>query len=207
MLRRYSKLVVAMAVIGLLVLAASPAGQGAWFHLAPLRWTGEAERLAAAIGLKPGSTVADIGAGDGALIVELAHLIADGTAIATEMSADKRERIAERAQRAGARVVVRPADATATGLEPASCDAVTMRMVLHHVADRAAFAADIRRALKPGGRVAIVDFAGGALPHLGEDHGVSSDDVRASFESAGFILERSDDSWGGGTFLLVFRKD
>ena len=79
-----------------------------------------------------------------------------------------------------------------------------MRMVLHHVGDRAALARDIRRSLRPRGRVAIIDFAPGAVPHLGDDHGVTAGEVVAHFAAAGFEVAAREEAWGGGNFLLVF---
>lgn len=195
-----------VVVGGGLVFGAVPLGRDVLFHALPIRWTGEAERLAAALNLSPGHTVADIGAGEGALVVELArHVGARGRAFASERTPEQRQRIAERASRSGVAVSVIDAADRATNLPDACCHAVTMRMVLHHVGEPEIFARDLRRSLRSGGRVGIVDFAPGALPHLADDHGVGPDRVIDAFTAAGFAVEARDDRWGGRTFLIVFR--
>ena len=79
-----------------------------------------------------------------------------------------------------------------------------MRMVMHHIADAPAFARDLQRSLRSGGKVAVIDFAPGALPHLASDHGISVDRVEEMFRSAGFRIAARNEQWGGRTFLLVF---
>jgi ubiquinone/menaquinone biosynthesis C-methylase UbiE len=161
--------------------------------------------LAARLQLEPGDTVADIGAGSGALIVELArHVGPQGAAYATERTPDQRQRIAARAASAPVPVTVVEAGDQTTNLPDACCDAIAMRMVMHHIADPAAFARDLRRSVRSGGRVAIIDFAPGALPHLTDDHGIEAGRLVEAFHSAGFTATARSDGWGGRTFLLVF---
>lgn len=194
-----------MCVVGT-VFAATPLGRDLMFHVLPLRWTGEAERVAAAVNIGPGATVADLGAGSGALVVELARIVGPrGRALASERSEGLRSRIAERAKSAGVAVAVVAGADRATNLPDACCDAITMRMVMHHIADREAFARDVRRAVRPGGRIAIIDFLPGALPHLAADHGVDPADVVAAFSAAGFQVVTRDDAWGGRNYLIVLR--
>lgn len=191
---------------GGLLLAATPLGRDLLFHTVPIRWTGEADRLAAALNLHAGQSVADIGAGDGALIVELARRVgAQGRVYATERGPAQREEIASRAARNDVPMIVIEAGEHVTNLPAACCDAITMRMVMHHIADPVAFARDLRRSVRNGGRVGIIDFAPGALPHLADDHGVGPDRVIDAFTAAGFAVDARDDRWGGRTFLIVFR--
>jgi ubiquinone/menaquinone biosynthesis C-methylase UbiE len=188
------------------VFAVTPLGRDLIFHVVPLRWTGEAERLAAALHVRSGSVVADIGAGSGALIVELARMAGpQGRAFASERTPDQRGAIQNRATSAGVAVTTIEAADASTNLPDACCDAITMRMVMHHIADAAAFARDLRRSIRPDGRVGIVDFAPGALPHLADDHGVPPERVVSHFEAAGFEVAARHDDWGGRTYLLVFR--
>jgi ubiquinone/menaquinone biosynthesis C-methylase UbiE len=187
------------------VFAVTPPGRDLWFHVLPFGWTGEAGRLAAALEVRPGSVVADVGAGNGGLIVELARIAGPrGGAFASERTAEQRAAIDRRAKAAGVAVTVVEAADRATNLPDACCDAIALRMVLHHIADPGVFAEDLRRAIRPGGRVGIIDFAPGALPHLAGDHGVSRERVVSQFEAAGFQVAARDDQWGGRTYLIVF---
>lgn len=173
----------------------------------PAAWTGEADRLFAALALAPGQRVADVGAGTGDFAVAMANRLGpDGRVVATELTEDRRRQIVDRTRRLRAAVEVRVASAGATGLEDAAFDAVYLRTVFHHVEDRARFAEALGRAVRPGGRIAIIDFPPGALWFHGADHGVSADDVRDAFWSANWTLTTRVDEWGGGMFLLVFER-
>lgn len=195
----------AVAVGGAAVFAITPLGRDLLVHAVPMRWTGEAARLATALKIGPGTTIADIGAGNGALAVELAAIAGSaGRTFATERTPAQRQRISERAASAGVAVTVLAAPDTATGLPDACCDVITMRMVMHHIGDSAAFARDLKRSLRPGGRVAVIDFAAGALPHLAHDHGVNPQQVIALFTAAGFAVEQRQPQWGGRSYLIVF---
>jgi ubiquinone/menaquinone biosynthesis C-methylase UbiE len=195
----------AVALLGAAVFAATPLGRDLLFHLLPVRWTGEPERLVASLRLTPGQTVADIGAGSGALVVELARVVGpEGRAYATERTPTQRDAIFTRARSARASVTVLEAPDHATNLPDQCCDAIVMRMVWHHIDDPQRYAVDLRRALRRGGRMAIIDFAPGALPHLADDHGVSPEQVMQAFAAAGLDLQSRDDHWGGRSYLLVF---
>ena len=202
-----------MAVLVALVGTGLSIGAGTlvWrfgYYAAPLAWTAEPERLAAALGVTAGMTVADVGAGSGDLAAALAGVVGeDGLVYATELSPARRDDIARRvatSRLGNLRVVT--GGAVETGLPPACCDALYLRTVFHHVADRGAFAAALGRAVRPGGRVAVIDFAPGTLWFHGADHGVTPDQVRASLEEAGWRLRDRNDHWGGGMFLLVFDR-
>jgi SAM-dependent methyltransferase len=206
--RRLAVGLAALVVTLVVVAVATPLGRDLLVHLVPMRWSDEPERLAAALGIREGSRVADIGAGSGALAVELATLVGPaGRAYATEMTEEQRTAIAGRASSAGLRnVTVLAAQEQGTNLPDGCCDAIAMRLVLHHVADHARFAADIKRSLVPGGRVGIIDFPPGALPHIADDHGVDPEGVIRTFTAAGFELHSRNADWGGRTYLLVFRS-
>lgn len=196
----------------LLVLAAVTAGRTAAFHFLPPAWTGEAARLAKVLELAPGAVVADIGAGDGELAIELARVVgSSGVVYATEMTEEQRTAISEAARAAGAtQLRVMAAAERTTGLPAACCDAVYLRTVLHHIADRDGFARELRRLMKPDGRLAIIyrtDFSPGTFFHLAGAHGTTPEQAIASMTAAGFRLERRVDDWGGRLFLLVFRPN
>jgi ubiquinone/menaquinone biosynthesis C-methylase UbiE len=198
--------VVVGALLGLVV------GTLAWrfaFFYAPFAWTGEPARLARALGLQPRMQIADIGAGSGALAVAMATYVgSDGRVFATELDPQRRAAIERRVSRAGLRnVQVVAAGRVETGLPTGCCHAIYMRAVFHHIADRATFAAKVARALRPGGRVGVIDFAPGTLWFHGADHGVEADLVVRVFQAAGFRLSERLDHWGGRMFLLVLERE
>jgi len=191
-------------VAGLVGIGITPLGRDLAFHAVPIRWTDEPLRLANALDLQPGDAVAEIGAGSGALIVELANRIGPGgKAFATERTPNQRDAIARRAVAAGIALSVLEAPDLATNLPDGCCDGIVMRMVLHHITDLPVYARSLRHAVKNDGRVAVIDFAPGALPHLTDDHGVAADVAITAFRAAGFALVSRKDKWGGGTYLLI----
>jgi SAM-dependent methyltransferase len=182
------------------------AGRGLVVHIVPSSWTDEPERLAALLSVSPGDHVAEIGAGDGSLAVEMARIVGPGGRVfATELADNRRRQIASRVSRHGvSHMVVVEAAADRTNLPDACCHAVYMRKVLHHIDDPDGYARDLAGALRPGGRVAIIDFAPGGLLFLGSDHGITPDRVATAFEAAGFQPGVRIDEWGGGMFAAVF---
>ena len=95
---------------------------------------------------------------------------------------------------------------TRGALPPGCCDAVYMRTVFHHIDDPAAFAGQVWQAVRPGGRVAVIDFSPGSLWFHGHDHGVTPDAITAAFEHAGFLRSRPVERWGASLFLLLFER-
>jgi SAM-dependent methyltransferase len=193
-------------------LALVAGGAVAWrfaFYILPFGWTGEPERLARALDLRHGSVVADLGAGSGALAAAMAAQVGEqGRVYATELSAERRAAIERRVRRGGiSNLQVVTAGETETGLPDRCCDGVYLRAVLHHVGNREAFADSLARTVRPGGRLAIIDFAPGTLWFHGADHGVPAETVIEAMRPAGFRLRERDDNWGGGMFLLVFQRD
>jgi SAM-dependent methyltransferase len=192
------------------VIVALVVGTIAWrfaFFVAPLAWTGEPARLARVLQLREGMQIADIGAGSGELAVAMAAFVGSaGHVYATELAPERRAAIERRVSGDAIRNVhVVAAGEAETRLPERCCDAVYMRAVFHHISDRSKFAADVERALRPGARLAVIDFAPGTLWFHGPDHGVQPDSILSAFQAAGLRLrERAD--WGGGMFLLVFDR-
>jgi predicted O-methyltransferase YrrM len=109
--------------------------------------------------LPPEAVVADIGAGPGFLTLPLARALPRGRVIATDIEPKYLEILQTRARRAGLHNVetrvVRP---EAPGLAPSSVDLALLCQVDHALADRARYFAALLPALKPGGRIALVNY-------------------------------------------------
>jgi ubiquinone/menaquinone biosynthesis C-methylase UbiE len=198
-------------IVGMLGVVAVIGCAVAWrfaFFVAPFAWTAEPTRLRQVLGVAPGDRVAEIGAGDGSMAVDMARALGSGSVLyATELSGARRDDITRRSARAGtSHLRVVEAAPARTNLPEGCCDAVYMRAVFHHVEDPAAFAASVAAAVRPGGRVAIIDFPPGALWFHGADHGVTPGTVTMAFERAGLSLSQRIDAWGGGMFLLAFDR-
>jgi SAM-dependent methyltransferase len=182
----------------------------------------EMPRLRQVLALKPGLTVADVGAGRGEATLALAAEVGPGGRVfSTEIAPEAREQI--RAAVAAARidtVTVVHAQARDTGLPAGCCDAVLLRRVYHHLTDPASINNDLLRALRPGGVLAIIDFPpmlswlwpwapAGAPPNRG-GHGVPVHLVVEEVTASGFELVQVIDDWPGrgplASYCVVFRR-
>jgi ubiquinone/menaquinone biosynthesis C-methylase UbiE len=155
--------------------------------------------------LKPGSTIADIGAGGGWFSVRAARRVApDGRVIAEDINPKAVAYIQERAHREDLAniepLVGTPDDPK---LEPNSLDAALMLKVYHEIARPQLVLANLRAALKPGARFGIIDRNGN-----GADHGLNEPIVRAEVERAGFrqIARYDFTKADGEDYFLIFEK-
>jgi tRNA A58 N-methylase Trm61 len=116
------------------------------------------EQVVAALGIKPGSRVADIGAGTGLLTVHLARAVAPkGKVIATDIDIAVLDLLSQRLKAAGLDGVVerRVAAADRPELEKGWYDAILLAEVDHYFPDPVAWLVAATPALKPGGRIVI----------------------------------------------------
>lgn len=117
------------------------------------------EALIRRVGIARKAAIADIGAGPGFWTLRLARAAFGGRVTALDIRADYLEATAARARTAGLKNVrtqlVRPDDA---GLSPRSVDLVWMSQVDHYLPDRARYFNGVARALRPGGRIVIINY-------------------------------------------------
>ncbi len=176
----------------------------------------EAAAIRAVLDIRGAATVAEVGAGDGQLAVALAKLLGpDSRVFATELDPPLVARIAQRASGAGLKNVtaVRAAE-RASNLPPGSCDAVFMRRVYHDLSDPGSILRDLRRVLKPGARLAIIDFEPTVLGNLlmprrsnRSGHGISQADLARELDLAGFATAGPATAWDDAMFVAVFRAE
>lgn len=175
----------------------------------------EVHQLVQWLEIEPGDRVADIGAGDGYYAFALAERVgADGHVYATEIDPDRLEEMRDtRARRRLDNVTVIEGAAAGTSLPDGCCDAVYSRNVYHHLTDPAAINADIRRALRPGGRLLVIDFEpGGPLDRISPPetnarhggHGTPKETVVDEVTRAGFRLVRGPEAWRGRLYAVLF---
>lgn len=116
------------------------------------------EKVVEALGIKPGSRVADVGAGTGLLTVHLARAVSpNGTVVATDIDGAVLELLQARLETVGLADVVerRVVGAETPGLEAAAYDAILLAEVDHFFQDPVAWLKSAQEALKPSGRIVI----------------------------------------------------
>ena len=175
----------------------------------------EIKRLAELMEWKPGTIAADIGAGDGEYtFAAAAHVGTSGKVYATEIDAKKlKELKAEVAKRKLQNVLVVESKEADTNLPAACCDAIFLRHVYHHLTKPVEFDANLVRSLKPGGRLAIIDFPArgsdepvAGVPSNRGGHGVPQKIVIEELTAAGLQVEKVVNDWPGDDYCVLFVK-
>jgi predicted methyltransferase len=170
-------------------------------------WQKPAE-VVAALGLEPGMVVADVGAGTGYFMRLLATAVGPrGTVFAAEVEPALVVHLRDRAQREGTTNVVPvliPQDRP--GLPPGLLDLVLLVDTYHHIDHRLIWLERLHDVLRPGGRVAIVDWEKRPAP-VGPDleHKLAREDVVDEMAASGFTLIAAPDLLPY-QYLLIFRR-
>ena len=160
------------------------------------------------IGILPGSTVADIGAGSGYFTERIARLVGPrGRVIATDIQQGMLDLIAQRIARE------RLTNVTLVLGEPAnprlvkeSIDLALMVDVYHELADPQTVLRHIRDALKPRGRLVLIEYKGEdpTIPIL-PSHKMTVAVVKLEVEHEGFVLATANPSLPR-QHVLIFEK-
>ena len=106
----------------------------------------------------PGALVADIGSGTGYFAVRLARAVPQGHVYGADVEPDMVRYLTERARREGLANLTAVQAAPEAPRLPRPVDLILMVNTYHHVAERVAYFGRLREALRPGGRVAVIDF-------------------------------------------------
>ncbi len=151
------------------------------------------DEVVQALGLRPGQTACEIGAGPGYFSLRLAKAVGpEGVVYAVEVEPRIIPVLRERVEQAGARNVVPVLGLIDDPLVPAhSCDVIVVVNTFHHFPDGTAYLRRLARSLKPGGRLVNIDFHKHELP-VGPpvDHKVAREEFLRHAESAGLAVER-----------------
>ncbi len=150
-----------------------------------------------ALGIGPGSVVADIGAGAGWFTIRLARRVGpSGLVYAQDVQREMLEATRRRVSREGlGNVQTRLGEGSTPNLPPGALDAVLVVDVYPEVDDRVVFLRNLAAALKPGGRLGIVNFKpgrGGPGPAPDEGARVEATSVEADARIAGLRVLATD---------------
>jgi len=203
--------------IALLMILAGTAVRLAAKPLAPPRES-EIDHLVRIIELHEGSSVADVGAGSGEVSFALAGQVGPGGKVyATEINQQLLDTIRNAARRAKTpNIEVVKATQHNTGLPHGCCDAIFLRDVYHHLTDPMSVDRSLYEALRPGGRLAVIDFepvpkwpAPPGVPANRRWHGVPASIVSKELMACGFTRLEMIDWPTSGTikhYCVVFKK-
>lgn len=168
--------------------------------------------ILADLSLKPGMTVVDLGAGTGLYTLDLARAVGpEGRVLAVDIIPHFLQHIGRRAEKAGlSNITLIHARDAAAELPPGGVDLVFMCDVYHHLERPAEVLGDVRRALRPGGELVVVDLdrVPGKSPAWILEHVRADKDATVrELQAAGFVLiaDRTDALGLRDNYLLHLR--
>lgn len=171
------------------------------------------QRIVDALGIQPGTVIADVGAGTGLFEPLFSKAVGpDGKVLAVDLVPTFLAHIRERARALGLRNVqtVR-CDEDGVRLSPDSVDLVFVCDTYHHFEYPQSTLASIRNALRPGGELIVIDFQrvkGESREWIMNHVRAGEGTVRSEICQAGFVLaaDQPDDSFLKENYVLRFRK-
>ena len=187
-----------------------PAADRPVAHIVSPRWSTEEDRdrvneageVMAKSGIKPGMTVADIGAGEGYYTIRLAARVGkDGRVLAEDIFSNVRDALADRVARERLdNVSVKLGAPADPRLPPASFDRVVMVHMYHEIEQPYEFLWRMRPSLKPDGLVVVVD-----ADRPTENHGTPPALLKCEFAAVGYQEVAVQDMPSAGGYLAEFR--
>lgn len=160
-----------------------------------------------ALGVHEGDIVADLGAGTGFYTLALAPLVPQGKVYAVELHEDYIKTIQNKVREHHYKNVdcllgdIERLGGTKLGDE--TIDKAVVSNVLHQLEDMDKFMAELKRILKPGGKVLVVDWSEEGTVFKAK-HIVHKKEARKIFENAQFVFEKDIDA-GAHHYGMIFR--
>ncbi len=154
------------------------------------------DEVMAALALRPGERVADVGAGSGYFTRRISTAVGPAAEVlAIDIAPEVLEYLDARARREGlGNIRTRRVAADDPELPAGGVDTVLMVDTLHYVKDRAAYARKLRAGLAPGGRVVVIDFVPKALEERPwgppPEQKMSREEADAAMAEAGLVPAR-----------------
>lgn len=153
-----------------------------------------------AIGIKPGMVVAEIGAGQGRYVVQIAVRVGEtGKVYAEDIDAASLQHLEQRSKRWGLEhVATILGDVTDPKLPKGELDVIFIISAYHHFQDPIALMRNAKPSLKPNGVVAIGEWLNATSP----------EQVETQMNTAGFKLERTETFLEkNNLYIYIFGKD
>ncbi len=160
------------------------------------------ERVIAALGLKRGDVVADVGSGTGYFTVRLAKSDAAPKVYASDIEPSMVTYLRDRAAKEGLKNVVPVQAAADTPNLPEQVDLVLIVDTYHHIGGREAYFRRLAKSLKPGGRVAIIDFKLDSPDGPPKEFRLTPAQFKAEMAKAGYKLVAQHDFLPRQQFLI-----
>jgi ubiquinone/menaquinone biosynthesis C-methylase UbiE len=163
---------------------------------------GEAEQVMELAGVRPGMSVADVGAGEGYYTVRLARVVGPrGRVLAEDIVPEVRDELSDRVQRERLdNVAVKLGTADNPMLPTASFDRLFLVHMYHEVQSPYAFLWHLRDGVKPGGLIVVVE-----ANRPVRQHGMPPNVLRCEFAALGMQPVKAAMLSSGENYLMAFR--
>ena len=158
-----------------------------------------------ALGLRPDAVIADIGAGTGYFAVRFANMVPAGKVYAVDVEADMVRYLAERAKKEKRPNLIAVKGAAGDPRLPEKADLVVLVDVYHHIEQRERYFRALAASLKPGGRVAVIDFRMDSPSGPPKSARVAPERVKAELAAAGYALSE-EHGFLPRQYFLVFTR-
>ena len=157
-----------------------------------------------ALALRPDAVIADIGSGTGYFSARFANMTPKGRVYGVDTEPGMVKFLAERAKREGLKNITAVAGAPDNPRLPEKADLIILVDVYHHVEDRERYFRNLQKALKPGGRVAVIDFRMDSPVGPPRSARIAPDSVKSELKRAGYVLAQ-EHAFLPNQYFLVFR--
>ncbi|OGA94844.1 MAG: hypothetical protein A3G27_01090 [Betaproteobacteria bacterium RIFCSPLOWO2_12_FULL_66_14] len=221
-MKRISLLTLGLAVLGYAALLAGPAaaqtphtrdhsfaGSEHWAKIFddPKRdaWQ-KPHEVISALAPKPDAVIADIGSGTGYFSMRFAHMVPKGRVYGVDTEPDMVKYLAERAKREGLSNVTSVQASPGDPRLPEKADLILLVDVFHHIENRERYFGRLRDSLKPGGRIAVIDFRMDSPEGPPKAARVAPTKVKSELNQAGYVLDR-EHGFLPNQYFLVFRPN
>ncbi len=164
-------------------------------------------KVLAALDLKRGQTVADLGAGTGYFSVRLARSAAAPKVYAVDIEPSMIAYLKKRAATEGLKNIVAVQASPESANLPEPVDLILIVDTLHHIADREIYLRKLAASLKPQGRLAIIDWRRGGPMGPPEEFRFTPEEIHQELAKAGFKQIAQHDFLPNQLFLVFSRSN
>ena len=141
-----------------------------------------------ALKLKPDAVIADIGSGTGYFSVRFAHMVPQGRVYGIDTEPDMVKYLADRAKREGLKNITAVHAKPGEPQLPGKADVIILVDVYHHVDNRERYFRQLQSSLRPGGRLAVIDFTMDSPVGPPKSARIAPEQVKAELQRAGYAL-------------------